>query len=138
MKRCSRVHNRGIGRQCADHVLDGPIEGHHRDLITSLAARHLFPNVSASRYYVAAGGLASYGVDHLDLYRRAAGYVDRVLKGEMPANLPVQHADKFELVINVKTAKMLGLERRWGLWLAGVPAERRGCWRGRPAARFNG
>jgi len=70
----------------------------------------LMPSISAFRYYVAGGGLASYGVDNLDLYRRAAGYVDRVLKGEMPANLPVQFADKFELVINVKTAKTLGLE----------------------------
>jgi len=82
----------------------------HRDLIISLAARHRLPSIYGFRYYVTSGGLASYGVDNLDLYRRAAGYVDRVLKGEMPANLPVQFADKFELVINVKTAKTLGLE----------------------------
>ena len=68
------------------------------------------PSIFPFRYHVADGGLASYGVDTLDLYRRAAGYVDRVLKGETPANLPVQFADKFELVINVKTAKTLGLE----------------------------
>jgi putative ABC transport system substrate-binding protein len=82
----------------------------HRDLIISLAARHRLPSIFPFRYQVAGGGLASYGVDTLDLYRRAAGYVDRVLKGEAPANLPVQFADKFELVINLKTAKALGLE----------------------------
>jgi putative ABC transport system substrate-binding protein len=82
----------------------------HRDLVISLAARHRLPSIFAYRYYVAGGGLASYGVDTLDLYRRAAGYVDRVLKGEPPANLPVQFADKFELVINLKTAKTLGLD----------------------------
>jgi ABC-type uncharacterized transport system substrate-binding protein len=82
----------------------------HRDLIISLAARHRLPSIFPFRYYVAGGGLASYGVDNLNLYRRAAGYVDRVLKGETPANLPVQFADKFELVINLKTAKALGLE----------------------------
>jgi len=82
----------------------------HRDLIISLSARHRLPSIFAFRYYVTAGGLASYGVDNLDLYRRAAGYVDRVLRGEMTANLPVQFADKFELVINLKTAKALGLE----------------------------
>ena len=82
----------------------------NRDLVISLAARHRLPSIYAFRFYVAAGGLASYGVDNLDLYRRAAGYVDRVLKGEAPANLPVQFADKFELVINLKTAKTLGLD----------------------------
>jgi putative ABC transport system substrate-binding protein len=82
----------------------------HRDLIISLAARHQLASIFAFRYFVAGGGLASYGVDTLDLYRRAAGYVDRVLKGETPANLPVQFADKFELVINLKTAKALGLD----------------------------
>jgi len=91
-------------------TLPGALMGRHRDLITSLAARYRLPNISAFRFYVAAGGLASYGVDNLDLYRRAAGYVDRVLKGETPANLPVQFADKFELVINLKTAKTLGLD----------------------------
>jgi len=90
-------------------TLPGAFMTRHRDLIISLTA-HRLPSISAYRYYVAGGGLASYGVDNLDLYRRAAGYVDRVLKGEMPANLPVQFADKFELVINVKTAKTLGLE----------------------------
>jgi putative tryptophan/tyrosine transport system substrate-binding protein len=82
----------------------------HRDLIISLAAHHRLPSVFPFRYQVAGGGLASYGVDTLDLYQRAAGYVHRVLKGEAPATLPVQFADKFELVINLKTAKALGLE----------------------------
>jgi putative tryptophan/tyrosine transport system substrate-binding protein len=91
-------------------VLPGALLLRHRDLIISLAARHRLPSIFAFRYFVTGGGLASYGMNNLDLYRRAAGYVDRVLKGEMPANLPVQFADKFELVINVKTAKTLGLE----------------------------
>jgi putative ABC transport system substrate-binding protein len=90
--------------------LPGALMTGHRDLIISLAARHRLPSIFSFRYYVAGGGLASYGVDNLDLYRRAAGYVDRVLKGEVPGNLPVQFADKFELVINLKTAKALGLE----------------------------
>jgi putative ABC transport system substrate-binding protein len=81
-----------------------------RDFIISLAHRHRLPNVSAFRYYPASGGLASYGVDNIDLYKRAASYVDRILKGEKPADLPVQLADRFELVINLKTAKALGLE----------------------------
>jgi putative ABC transport system substrate-binding protein len=88
----------------------GALATRHRDLIISLAARHRLPSIFAFRFYVAGGGLASYGMDNLDLYRRAAGYVDRVLKGETPANLPVQFADKFELVINLKTARGLGLE----------------------------
>src|SRR5262249_15654674 len=82
----------------------------HRDLIISLAARHRLPSVFPFRYQVAGGGLASYGVDTLDLYQRAAGYVHRVLKGEAPATLPVQFADKFQLVINLKAAKALGLD----------------------------
>jgi putative ABC transport system substrate-binding protein len=91
-------------------LLPGALMTSHRDLIISLAARHRLPSIFAFRFFVAAGGLASYGVDHLDLYRRAAGYVDRVLKGETPANLPVQFADKFELLINLKTAMALGLD----------------------------
>src|SRR5262249_11486288 len=88
----------------------GALIERHRDLIISLAARHRLPSIFPFRHSVAGGGLASYGVDSLDLYRRAAGYVDRVLKGETPSNLPVQFADKFELVINLKTAKSLGLD----------------------------
>jgi putative tryptophan/tyrosine transport system substrate-binding protein len=81
----------------------------HRDLIIALAARHRLPAVYAYRYMVAAGGLASYGPNSIDQYRRAAGYVDRILKGEKPADLPVQSPTKYETVINLKTAKALGL-----------------------------
>jgi ABC-type uncharacterized transport system substrate-binding protein len=82
----------------------------HRDLIVTLAAQHRLPAVYGSRHYVAAGGLICYGPDLIDQYRRAAGYVDRILKGEKPADLPVQAPVKYELVINLKTAKALGLE----------------------------
>jgi ABC-type uncharacterized transport system substrate-binding protein len=81
-----------------------------RDRIVSLAAKYRLPGVYAYRYYVVRGGLASYGVDETDGYKRAASYVDRILKGEKPADLPVQYATKFELVINMKTAKALGLD----------------------------
>jgi ABC-type uncharacterized transport system substrate-binding protein len=82
----------------------------HRALIISLALRYRLPNIFALRYNVLEGGLASYGVDNIDLYRRAAQYVDRILKGEKPSDLPIQFADKFELVINLKTARALGLD----------------------------
>ena len=86
-----------------------PLAGSHRDLIIALAARHRLPAVYYDRYWAAAGGLISYGPDSVDPFRQAAGYVDRILKGERPADLPVQSATKFELVINLKTAKALGL-----------------------------
>jgi putative ABC transport system substrate-binding protein len=80
-----------------------------RDLIISLAARHKLPTIYYRRLYVTSGGLISYGYDLVDQYRRAAGYIDRILKGEKPANMPVQAPTKYELVINLKTAKTLGL-----------------------------
>jgi len=80
-----------------------------RDLIISLANRSRLPAIFTYRYEAEAGGLASYGVDNHDLYRRAASYVDRILRGEKPSDLPVQEATKFQLVINLKTAKALGL-----------------------------
>jgi putative tryptophan/tyrosine transport system substrate-binding protein len=82
----------------------------HRDLIITLAAHHRLPAVYFDRSLAAAGGLVSYGPDFVDQFRQAAGYVDRILKGEKPADLPVQAPTKFELVINLKTAKALGLE----------------------------
>ena len=85
------------------------VDATHRDLIITLAARYKLPAVYSVRYFVAAGGLVSYGPDYLDQYRRAAGYVDRILKGEKPSDMPVQAPTKFELVINLKTAKALGL-----------------------------
>jgi ABC-type uncharacterized transport system substrate-binding protein len=91
-------------------VLPGSVIAIHRELIVALAARHRLPAVHAYRYFVTIGGLASYGVDNIDLYRQAAAYVHRILKGESPSDLPVQAATKFELVVNLKTAKALGLD----------------------------
>jgi putative ABC transport system substrate-binding protein len=82
----------------------------HRDLIITLAAQHRLPAVYPFRFFIIAGGLASYGPDTIDPHRRAAAYVDRILKGEKPADLPVQAPTKYELVINLKTAKALGLD----------------------------
>jgi putative ABC transport system substrate-binding protein len=81
-----------------------------RDLIITLAARHRLPAVYPFRYLVTSGGLISYGANTIDIYRHAAGYVDRILKGEKPGDLPVQQPTKYELVINLKTAKALGIE----------------------------
>jgi putative ABC transport system substrate-binding protein len=84
----------------------GPV---HRDLVIALAARHKLPAVYIERLFATAGGLVSYGPDFVDQYRRAASYVDRILKGEKPADLPVQAPTKYELAINLKTAKALGI-----------------------------
>jgi putative ABC transport system substrate-binding protein len=82
----------------------------HRKLIISLAARHRVPTIYPYRYMAADGGLLAYGVDQTDAYRRAASYIDRILRGERPANLPVQAPTRFELIVNLKTAKSLGIE----------------------------
>jgi putative tryptophan/tyrosine transport system substrate-binding protein len=81
----------------------------HRDLIITLAAQHKLPAIDWERFFVIAGGLISYGPDSIDPHRRAASYVDRILKGEKLADLPVQAPTKYELAINLKTAKALGL-----------------------------
>jgi putative ABC transport system substrate-binding protein len=89
--------------------LPDPFTIFHRELIVDLAARHRLPAAYVVRPFVTAGGLMSYGVDLIDLYRRAADYVDRILKGAKPADLPVQQPTRFELVINLKTALALGI-----------------------------
>jgi putative ABC transport system substrate-binding protein len=88
----------------------GPAGRVYRDLIIGLAARHKLPAIYFDRYFAAVGGLITYGPDYTDQYRRAASYVDRILKGEKPADLPVQAPVKYDLVINLKTAKALGLD----------------------------
>ena len=90
-------------------VTASPSAAIHRELIITLAGRHKLPAVYPFRYFVTGGGLISYGANFLDQYRQAAGYVDRILKGEKPADLPVQAPTKYELVINLKTAEALGL-----------------------------
>ena len=90
-------------------VTSGPLASVHRDLIIQAAARHRLPAVYVTRYMATGGGLMSYGPDFVDQYRLAAGYVDRILKGEKPADLPVQAPTKYETVINLRTAKALGL-----------------------------
>jgi len=90
-------------------VLPGPLAAANRDVIIGLAAKHRLPAVYGVRHYAVSGGLVSYGTDNIDLWHRTAVYVDRICKGENPANLPIQLATKFDLVINLKTAKSLGL-----------------------------
>ena len=90
-------------------VTSNPLMTIRRELIIELAAKHRLPTIYSSRHFATGGGLVSYGPDALDQFRRAAGYVDRILKGEKPADLPVQAPTKYELVINLKTAKALGI-----------------------------
>jgi putative tryptophan/tyrosine transport system substrate-binding protein len=91
-------------------VLSGNASLAHRELIITLAARERLPAVYSDRVFVTGGGLISYDTNRTEQYRRSAGYVDRILKGEKPADLPVQSPTKYELVISLKTAKALGLE----------------------------
>jgi putative tryptophan/tyrosine transport system substrate-binding protein len=107
-----------IGRDIASfaHVANGglimtanPFGSNHPDVMVAAAARHKLPAVYSEPYYVRAGGLIAYGHDVADDFQRAAGYVDRVLKGEKPADLPVQAPTKYELIINLKAAKAIGL-----------------------------
>jgi hypothetical protein len=107
------------GRKLHRALVDGleqPVEtanafgANHPDLITALAARYKLPAVYASRYFVTAGGLASYGPDGFSQFRRAAAYVDRILRGAKPADLPVQAPTRYELVLNLKSANALGLD----------------------------
>src|SRR5262249_20697521 len=90
-------------------VLPNPVADENRELIARTAARHGLPTIYTFRYYVTGGGLMSYGIDTADQLRKAASYVDRILRGPKPADLPVQQPTKFELVINLKTANALGL-----------------------------
>ena len=90
-------------------VLPNPVADENRELVARTAARHALPAIYAYRYYVTSGGLMSYGIDTDDQFKKAASYVDRILKGAKPADLPVEQPTKFELVINLKTAKALGL-----------------------------
>jgi putative ABC transport system substrate-binding protein len=101
-----------FARSSADGLIatSGPLTAVHRELIIAVAARHKLPAVYVTRFMATAGGLVSYGPDFVDQYRRAAAYVDRILKGEKPADLPVQAPTKYDLVINLKTAKALGLD----------------------------
>lgn len=90
-------------------LLPGSIGSVNRALIIALSAHHSLPAIFAFRYHVVSGGLMSYGIDNLELYRRAAGYIDRILKGAKAGDLPVEHASKFQFAINLRTAKALGL-----------------------------
>jgi putative ABC transport system substrate-binding protein len=90
-------------------VTSSALAAAHRDLIVMLAARHKLPSVYFARHFVTAGGLISYGPNFVEQFRRAAGYVDRILKGEKPSDLPVQTPTKYELIVNLKTATALGI-----------------------------
>jgi putative ABC transport system substrate-binding protein len=96
-------------------VLPDATTSNLRASLVALTARHRLPAIYPFRYFAASGGLMSYGIDTADPFRRAANYVDRILKGEKPADLPVQAPTKYELVVNLKTAKALGLDVPWFL-----------------------
>jgi putative tryptophan/tyrosine transport system substrate-binding protein len=96
-------------------VLPSPLALVHREMIVKLAAQHRLPTVYPFRYFVSSGGLMSYGANTVEVFRRSALYIDRILKGEKPAVLPVQQPTKFELVVNLKAAKALGLDVPWFL-----------------------
>src|SRR5262249_16853369 len=98
------------GSNCGLIVTASPSAFRRRELIIALAAKHRLPAVYPIRQFVADGGLISYGTNEIEQHSRAAAYVDRILTGEKPANLPVQNPTKYELVINLKTAKALGIE----------------------------
>ena len=98
-----------MSKRRAPYGFADPLLAIHRDLIISLAARHRWPTVYPYRSFVTAGGLISYGPELVGQYRLAAGYVDRILRGEKPADLPVQAPTKYELAVNLKTAKALGI-----------------------------
>jgi ABC-type uncharacterized transport system substrate-binding protein len=116
----AKVSDRGDIERAIDALAQTPNAGFivlpenlvikNRDLIVGMAARHQLPGVYSDRFNIKSGGLLSYGADTDDLYRRAASYIDRILRGEKPSDLPVQQPTKFELVVNLKTAKALGLE----------------------------
>jgi putative ABC transport system substrate-binding protein len=91
-------------------ILPGPAPSVSRKLIIALANKHRLPAVYPFRYWVASGGLAFYGIDNIELHRQTAIYVDRILKGEKPGDLPIQNATRFELVINMKAAKAVGID----------------------------
>jgi ABC-type uncharacterized transport system substrate-binding protein len=103
------INRMGSNRDGAIAVMPDPFPGSNRDLIVSLMVRHRVPAIYPWRYMTAAGGLLSYGVDPVDAFRKAPVYIDRILRGEKPRDLPVQQPTKFELVINTKTAKALGI-----------------------------
>ena len=105
----SAIGSAKIERADGVHVLPSPFFDRHRARIAELAAKHRLPTISESSLYVQDGGLMSYGPNFADMWHRAASYVDRVLKGQKPGDLPIEQPTKFELVINLRTAKEIGL-----------------------------
>src|SRR5262249_51739457 len=104
------IESIAAGRAAGLVVLGGATTATHRDRIIALAERYRLPAIYPYRYFVVSGGLPSYGTDTIDLYRRAMSYVDRILNGEKPAELPVQQPTRFEFLVNLKAAKAIGLD----------------------------